>query len=69
MNSCHLQLIGFLFLAQHFEEKSLKVTLYQNRTNGSAPLHKMAAGVKNGKIFKRHLLYNRLADVAKPLQE
>ena len=38
------------------------MTLYQNCSNGSAPLNKMAARAKNRKTFKRLLLLNRCTD-------
>ena len=45
------------------------MTLYQNYSNRSAPLNKMAARAKNRKTFKRLLLLNQLMAFEIILQE
>ena len=45
------------------------VTVYQNCSNRSAPLNKMAARAKNRKTFKRLLLFNKCLDFEIILQE
>ena len=45
------------------------VTLYQNWSNGSAPLNKMAARAKNRKTFKQLLLLNQKMDFEIIIQE
>ena len=46
-----------------------KVTVYQNCSNRSAPLNKMAARSKNRKTFKRLLLLNQKMDFEIIIQE
>ena len=45
------------------------MTLYQNCSNRSAPLNKMAARAKNRKTFKRLLLLNQKMDFEIIIQE
>ena len=45
------------------------MTVYQNCSNRSAPLNKMAARAKNRKIFKRLLLLNQKMDFEIIIQE
>ena len=45
------------------------MTLYQNCSNRSAPLNKMAARAKNRKTFKRLLLLNQKMDFKIIIQE
>ena len=45
------------------------MTLYQNCSNRSAPLNKMAARAKNRKTFKRLLLQNQKMDFEIIIQE
>ena len=45
------------------------MTLYQNRSNRSAPLNKMAAKAENRKTFKRLLLLNQKMDFEIIIQE
>ena len=45
------------------------MTLYQNCSNRSAPLNKMAARAKNRKAFKRLLLLNQKMDFEIIIQE
>ena len=45
------------------------MTFYQNCSNGSAPLNKMAARAKNRKTFKQLLLLNQKLDFEISLQE
>ena len=45
------------------------MTLYQNCSNGSAPLNKMAARAKNRKTFKRLLLLHQKMDFEIIIQE
>ena len=45
------------------------MTLYQNCSNGSAPLNKMAASAKNRKTFKRLLLLNQKMNFEMIIQE
>ena len=45
------------------------MTLYQNCSNRSAPLNKMAARAKNRKTFKRLLLLNQTVDFEIIIQE
>ena len=52
-----------------FYRKVPWVTLYQNCSNRSAPLHKMAARAKNRKTFKRLLLLNQKVDFEISTQE
>ena len=45
------------------------MTLYQNCSNRSAPLNKMAARAKNRKTFKQLLLLNQKMDFEMIIQE
>ena len=45
------------------------MTLYQNCSNRSAPLNKMAARAKNRNTFKQLLLLNQKMDFEKIIQE
>ena len=45
------------------------MTLYQNCSNRSAPLNKMAASAKNRKTFKQLLLLNQKMDFEIIIQE
>ena len=45
------------------------MTLYQNCSNSSAPLNKMAARAKNRKTFKQLLLLNQRMDFEIIIQE
>ena len=45
------------------------MTLYQNCSNRSTPLNKVAAGAKNRKTFKRLLLLNQKMDSEIIIQE
>ena len=45
------------------------MSVYQNRSNRSAPLNKMAARAKNRKTFKRLLLQNQKIDFEIIIQE
>ena len=45
------------------------MTVYQNCSNRSAPLNKMAARAKNKKTFKRLLLLNQCSNFKMILQE
>ena len=45
------------------------MTVYQNCSNRSAPLNKMATRAKNRKTFKRLLLLNRFIDFEIIIQE
>ena len=45
------------------------MTLYENSSNRSAPLNKMAARAKNRKTFKRLLLLNQKMDFEMIIQE
>ena len=45
------------------------MTVYQNCSNRSAPLHKMAVRAKNRKTFKQLLILNQCIDFEIILQE